>query len=444
MKKRLGKEPIFGLAKHLFRVLVFPSCNEPGLEVVRALLKSNKVEVWGGSSGEVTFDPSRQLLKHHLKLPHLSESNFKSRFLSKLRRQRINYVFPTVDALVAEFSRWREKGITFITCNPATANLVYTKSRLYRKLQGVIPLPEVYQGRKVELPAFAKPDKGAGARGSLLLTTLEDWMVARAKKMLISEFLPGAEYTVDAVNDLEGRLLFANPRLRGKIGRSIALGTKTVPGLRWEKLMAKIARNLVIEGPWFAQFKLDREGKPKLLEINCRIGGSSTLTRLAGVNIPLVTLFIFAGYPVSLPRRQMPLLVNRALENYCEVPAYRAVIWDLMDTLVRKDGQVDPESITYLYELANRRISQFLVSREKNLPKLISKFQLPDFFRETVTSSDKVKVIQQILKRYRLAEAECVVVNDSVIENLALQKAFPRLRTLGPDALASLGRQKLA
>jgi len=40
------------------RVLVFPACSEPGLEIVRALIDQPGLEVVGGSSLLPSHDPS--------------------------------------------------------------------------------------------------------------------------------------------------------------------------------------------------------------------------------------------------------------------------------------------------------------------------------------------------------------------------------------------------
>src|SRR6476619_3984645 len=71
----------------LFRVLVFPSANEPGLEIIRSL---------GGSSYEVEYDPSRPLLRNHLRCPALGEPGFRDELERLLRENEINVLFPTV------------------------------------------------------------------------------------------------------------------------------------------------------------------------------------------------------------------------------------------------------------------------------------------------------------------------------------------------------------
>jgi hypothetical protein len=127
-------------------------------------------------------------------------------------------------------------------------------------------------------------------------------------------------------------------RLRGSVGRSISLGTKQVRDEEIEGHVRAIATELRIEGPWFAQFKRNAEGRPVLLEINARGGGSTGLTRLGGVNLPLLTVFVYHGVPVRVPRPRAGLTVVRRLRNLVEGVSVDAVIWDLDDTLIARIG----------------------------------------------------------------------------------------------------------
>ena len=69
----------------MFRVLVFPSCNEPGLEIIHALAKSNKITLFGGSSIDPQYDPSRQIVENYLTLPWHHDEQFDYKVRSALR-----------------------------------------------------------------------------------------------------------------------------------------------------------------------------------------------------------------------------------------------------------------------------------------------------------------------------------------------------------------------
>lgn len=449
MKIHMNHTPIFNLPKNLFRVLVFPSCNEPGLEIIHALLKNNKVEVFGGSSIDPKFDPSRQLLTNYLKLPSLYDQDFREKFLEILDTYDITHVFPSVDVLVTEFASWKVRQVKFIVPPLETAKLAGNKEELYKTLGQYLPVPTIFDtitnhDSSFPFPVFAKPPTGSGCQDSSIIHNDKELAVALHKKLLIHEYLPGEEYTVDAINDLKGNLLFGSPRLRGKIGRSIALGTQTSADPELLKLMELISQHLKIIGPWFAQFKRDKNNVLKLLEINCRIGGSSTLTRLSGINIPLLSVFLYSGYPIKVPSKQPPIVLNRFLTNMCDPVEITDVIWDLDDTLIRKDDKVDPESVLYLYDFYNRGIKQHLITRKPNPQKLLLTYHLPvDFFITINSSEDKAEIIKNIIHQYKRDESKIAVINDSVIENFTISQQLPKIRIVTPDSLASLGKEKV-
>jgi carbamoyl-phosphate synthase large subunit len=426
----------------MYRIVVFPSCNEPGLEIVHALIKSNKVHLFGGSSYEVEFDPSRMILRNHLFCPKLDSPDFREEFKRLLMEHGIDTVFPATDGLVEEFSRWQVEGVTFITTNPDTARLVSSKSRVYERLAGLLPVPEIYTADTVVFPAYAKPDVGAGSHGHRIVRNSQECDAAIRDGLLLTEYLPGEEFTVDCINDLQGRLLFCGPRLRGQIGRGIALGTKTLPYPRIEGYVRTITERIRIEGPWFAQFKISRSGQPTLMEINARVGGSMTLTRLAGVNIPLLALFLYKGFRVEVPSSVSGTVLNRCLKNYIEGPNVSCVLWDLDDTLLRKDGKPDPEAMASLYDCHNRGIKQLLLTKNPNVHALLTTHAIPLFFDEVVYSENKLPAVQLLLNRHGIGVEDCVAVNDSNTEKLALQRMLPGLRVIGPDAFEVLGREK--
>src|SRR6478736_882048 len=212
----------------LFRVLVFPSANEPGLEIIRSLAGSNKVELFGGSSYEVEYDPSRPLLRNHLRCPALGEPGFRDELEWLLDENEINVLFPTVDAVVAEVASWKLSDVAVIAPSPETARVLLSKRATYRALKGAASVPSVFDDGEVPLPAFAKPDEGSGSTGAIELRTEADLVRARDQSLLVHQNLPGAEYTVDCLGDPDGKLLVANVRLRARVSRGMSLATEMV------------------------------------------------------------------------------------------------------------------------------------------------------------------------------------------------------------------------
>lgn len=427
-----------------FRVLVFPSVNEPGLEIIQALARSNKIRLLGGSSFDRTWDPSRLLLKQHLPCPALGDPDFRPRFETLLREYQIDIVFPTTDALVAELAAWRGCTSRVIATGIDSAQICLSKRLIYDRLRGCAPIPTVYEDdAEIAFPAYAKPERGSGSRGAMPVRNRADLRQARADGLVVHEQLPGPEYTVDCVSDLDGQLMVCNVRVRGHVGRGIALGTEAVTHPEIVGYVRRIASRLKIRGPWFVQFKEDIQGLPRLLEVNARVAGSMVLTRLAGINIPLMSAFMFAGWPVRVPRQLEGARIVRHLRSLGEVSDFEWVVWDLDDTIVRTDGRADPDVVARLYDLHNQGKRQLLLTRSSDPQRVIERLYLPPLFVTVRRVADKLAALPALIEQYGLDPERTLIINDSVSENLAIQRAFPKLRTLMPDALDALAREKV-
>ncbi len=423
------------------RVLVFPSRNEPGLEIIRSLAKSNKLVVVGGSSDPLEFDPSRLLLARHLLIPHLQQPNFRPEFAALLGEHEIDIVFPTVDSLVADLAGWSLNGVDFVTPSAEVATLLLSKRATYQRLAARVAVPQIVDGEASYFPLFAKPDVGSGSRGTMVIDDDAQLEVARSRGLLVTEYLAGDEYTVDCVSDLEGNLLESNPRLRGLVGRGISLGTRAAPEAGLSDAAEAIADELRITGPWFAQFKRAADGTPKLLEVNARVAGSMAYTRLSGVNIPLMVVFMYAGHQVRVPPLDGTGVMNRTLANLVEQESFDSVVWDFDDTLIRKDGKPDPDAMACLYDLANRGVRQFLLSKRPDVREMVDQQLIPNHFEEILYREDKVAGLEALARERQIDLDRCVLVNDSYSEAFALRERFAGLRIVTPDALERLGRE---
>jgi carbamoyl-phosphate synthase large subunit len=101
--------------------------------------------------------------------------------------------------------------------------------------------------------------------------------------LLVSEYLPGAEYSVDAFVGRNGAI--ALPRLRRAVVGGISADTvlESRPDLTAITLSA--ARALGLTHAFGFQFKLDDRGLPKVLECNPRVQGTMVAGIFGGVNV---------------------------------------------------------------------------------------------------------------------------------------------------------------
>ena len=267
---------------------MFPTCSEPGLEIVRALIDQPGMEIVGGSSLPPSQDPSSLILRHHVTIPWLGAGEFHDALMNILRDYSIQVVFPATDSLIAALSRTDMGDVVLVAPSPDVSEICLSKLKTYERLEGVVPVPRVYEDDgEVEFPAYAKPLEEAGMRGHMQVNDPEDLRIARKRDLLVTEFLPGEEYEVNCLSDLQGSLLYANIRRLGRRVGGHVLDSQSLEDEDMTTNVEAIAAELRIEGPWFAQFKRDRQGRPVLIEVNARIGGGSGLNRFGGVNLPL-------------------------------------------------------------------------------------------------------------------------------------------------------------
>ena len=155
-------------------------------------------------------------------------------------------------------------------------------------------------------PVVVKPLVSNGMRGVRILRT-DAWDVRRflAEKpqgleiameelvailrrgpwpeLLVTEYLPGCEYTVDAF--IGSKFSVAVPRVRESIRSGITFHSRT--DLRADLMDYTLAagRELGLRYAFGFQFKLAHDGTPKVLECNPRIQGTMVASVFSGANV---------------------------------------------------------------------------------------------------------------------------------------------------------------
>ncbi len=416
-------------------VLVFPSCNEPGLEIVESLRHHPSMTVVAASSMPAEQDPSASLVRRHHWLPMVDAAGFDAALDALIEDESVDMVFATVDAVVEVFAARAWQGVTFVGPDAATAAVCASKRATLARLAGVVPVPEsVDEGGR----AFAKPDRGGGSRGARVVESAEQWAKARAEGCVIQEVLEGDEYTVDCLGGPAGELLAVNVRRRSLVGRGIALASEFVRDDGIHALVEAVAGELRVAGPYFVQFKRDRAGTPKLLEVNARVGGSMGSTRMRGVNIPLMAAFAFSGQHVRPPAPNKVHHVRRRLTTGADLPVPDAVIWDLDDTLVDRRGLPMPLAVAHLLDLHNQGVRQWLMTKNVSPRELMESAMIPDVFVDVIQTDDKLASLRTFFADQGLSPHEVLMINDSYSERLEHQGHWATLQVIGPDMLDAL------
>ena len=86
------------------------------------------------------------------------------------------------------------------------------------------------EDKSIEYPVFLKPDIGYGSRGTYKANNLSEveFYKNKDKDLIILEYLPGNEFTIDCFTNFKRELLFIGPRLRNRISNGISVNTSTI------------------------------------------------------------------------------------------------------------------------------------------------------------------------------------------------------------------------
>ncbi len=171
-------------------------------------------------------------------------------------------------------------------------------------------------------PVCFKPEFGKGGRGFRILSqgqdrfsdlfdkkpqashlSLEEALAILRQRgsippLLVMEYLPGDEYSVDILCK-DGRCLVAIPRLREVIRLGICFIGRTENHQGLIDSSRRLVERLRLSYCINFQFKLGGAGDWKLLEANPRVSGTIVLCAGAGVNLPYLAVKLGLNEPVG-------------------------------------------------------------------------------------------------------------------------------------------------
>jgi hypothetical protein len=250
----------------------------------------------------------------------------------------------------------------------------------------------------------------------------------------VTEYLPGEEIVAYTLGDPDGDPLLCVTKTMGRWrGGASQLGAmRDEPAVR--DLANAIAKKLKLVGPWFAQFKQDRHGSYKLMEINARLGGGSGICRLAGVNLPLLTVQMLAGRTVSVPGSTHTLSWVRNLRAFPTMAPFDRIVWSLSALSRPSDGKLRPRAIATLFELANQSTVQDCYGT--GVPDALAEWNLHRHF------GHRHETLEAALRSVAGA-SRTVFVTDDPTEQREIAEARPEIRVVSGTSLEVLGMEKL-
>lgn len=272
-------------------------------------------------------------------IPVASDASFITDVLAVCRKKEIKIILPLVTKELIPFSKhikeFEEKGINVLVSPSHSLEIANNKSRLYEFLEWRgIPVPafrvvesvDQFKTAVEELgyplkPVCFKPSVSNGSRGFRIVSeqmneldllfnykptstylSLPDSIRILSSgffpELLISEYLPGEEYSVDCIAK-HGQPVLIVPRLRKRMINGISVEGEFVKDDTIISYCIQIITALSLHGNIGIQVKRSATGQFLILEINPRVQGTISAALGAGVNLPELAVKQELNLPIS-------------------------------------------------------------------------------------------------------------------------------------------------
>lgn len=358
------------IKKH--NILIFPAGSEIGLEIFRSLKYSHHLEIFGASGkndhASFIYDDMHYIEDENL---YIDKDDFISHFNDLLRHFEIDFIYPTHDTIANFLAENQYKIISTIITSPAETNRIARfKKETYRYFASNNFCPTVYSAPfdSLDFPIFLKPNDGQGGKGTFIAKDAEElnFYLSRHQDLIVMEFLPGEELSIDCFTDFNGKLMFIGPRTRERVQMGISFRSKTVePNQEIISIAHEINNSVKLNGAWFFQIKRDRLGHYKLLEFAPRQSSTMGLYRHSGVNFALLSFFNAKKIPVQISCNNYQLKLDRCLHNrYHADFCYERVYIDFDETII-SNGGVHEMVMAFLFQCRNRGIEIILLTKHR-------------------------------------------------------------------------------
>lgn len=391
-------------------ILVFPCGSEIALDIHSSVKYSTYFNLIGANSVE---DHGMYVYDDYISgIPFVNDSDFISTLAKIVKERHIDAIYPAMDTVIT-MTKKHEKDLGCMVIAPPseTTEICLSKKLTYEKLQGIVNIPKLYDPSCIaedEFPVFAKPIVGYSAKGTKKLNSQDEVtsFLEGKDNMLVVEYLPGEEFTVDCFTDRKGNLLFSGARKRNRISNGISVNTFFAKDQsEFKELAGKINSKIKFRGAWFYQVKRNKQGELTLLEIAARLGGSSLLSRAIGVNFALLSLFDAFDYDITVFCNDYHVVLDRALESKYKIDfEFDSVYCDYDDCLVLEKKYVNTQLVQFLYKCVNEGKEIFLLSKHEGtvLEEELIHFRIDHLFDEIIhidkscNKADYIKTVKPI------------------------------------------------
>ena len=255
------------------------------------------------------------------KVPAGSDPQFIPILLSICEKEDVDVILPQVTAELLKLAdnkrEFENMGTRIAVSRYEAIKIANNKMNLLGISEKIgVPYPRYYVVRKwdnlikaadkIGYPFVIKPPEGSGMRGfrvvyrnlnekdeffknkpeasKIGINNLYEIIGDEFPDLLVMEYLPGDEFTVDVLSSRD-RIYVVVPRRRIKIRSGITFVGLTEKREDIIRYVEKLTKNIGLEYAHGFQFKLDSSDIPKILESNPRIQGTMVLSTFARANV---------------------------------------------------------------------------------------------------------------------------------------------------------------
>ena len=290
--------------------ILVPSASAPaGINTIKSLKMVNyPVRIVASDSNP--FSAGFFMSDAYEVLPEIDSKLYITRLLEIVTKHKINVLMPSSGYDIYQYSANKEKllklGALPVVSDIKTMKICRDKIQTFDYLSKKFELPfTTLDYKKVKgFPLIAKPRYGKGSKGIVKINNENELKYVRfnSENLIFQEYLPGTEYTIDVLSDMECEPILAVPRIRVETRAGISTVGTIVKDENISETCKSIAKYLKIRGPCCIQMKESNDGILKIVEVNPRMGGGTIFAALAGANFPAMILDMVNGKKLKIPK----------------------------------------------------------------------------------------------------------------------------------------------
>ena len=421
----------------MFTGIIFPSSSTVSLEIVESLNNIKDISVIGINSHD-NYETKDLFQISYNDCPLIDEEELKciEYLINIAKTHGCNFIIPTMDYSHLILSKhgdiFNRNNIKIITSSYETNKICVSKKQTYEALNDIVNCPILYsydeintnENNYINKKLFLKPDIGYGSRNCYIVNSIGELKKKYDESLIILEYLPNDEYTIDCFT-YNKKLAYINIRKRKLYKNGLSVITENIEYK--SKLYNTIERfandiNDTIDfiGSWFFQVKFDENNICKLLEVSTRIAGASSINRLNGCNLTLLSIYYQFGHPINIIKNNNYLLVSKIFKNVVNLNklfTYNNIFIDFDDTIII-NNKVNHLAMAFLYRELNNNKDIYLLTRHKNdIGDTLKQYRIStDIFKKIIVITDGTKKSNHVIE-YSLFIDDSFKERNDVITN---------------------------